>query len=236
MSFNECPICNQNSLVFLGKIKFNNPDINDIEYQYCTHCQFCFSPEMYLWSFEKFEQYIYHDYKLIDVEYESIRPRYHTNRLQQALLNLPISTFRHLDYGGGNGCLSNNLKELGWNSISYDPFVNKDIDINNIGKFELITSFEVFEHVTNPIQLMENIKNLLTEDGMIIFSTLISDNNIEINQPINWWYLMPHAGHISLYSKQSLKLLAERFGFLYNNYCNDSHIFYTEKTRWKIQY
>jgi len=30
----------------------------------------------------------------------------------------------HLDYGGGNGLLSKLLREEGWNSASYDPFVD----------------------------------------------------------------------------------------------------------------
>ena len=60
----------------------------------------------------------------------------------------------HLDYGGGNGLLSNFLSDKGWTSKSYDPFPKSQALIEGLGTFNLITAFEVFEHVP-PLKILE---------------------------------------------------------------------------------
>ncbi len=49
--------------------------------------------------------------------------------------------------GGGNGNLSEKLSAANWQSTSYDPFPNGSVNLSEIGTFDLITAFEVFEHV-----------------------------------------------------------------------------------------
>lgn len=48
----------------------------------------------------------------------------------------------------------------------------------------------------------------------IIFNTFVGCN-IHPNQRINWWYAHPRNGHISLYSKQSLVILAQQYKFIF---------------------
>ena len=78
-------------------------------------------------------------------------------------------SIRHLDYGGGSGKLSEILRDNKWNSSTFEVFGKKDVVEGK--KFDLITCFEVFEHVPNPNALIINLKSLLDHPGMVIFST-----------------------------------------------------------------
>jgi 2-polyprenyl-3-methyl-5-hydroxy-6-metoxy-1,4-benzoquinol methylase len=64
---------------------------------------------------------------------------------------------QHLDYGGGNGLLSEALAQQGWESSSYDPFPSNGMAVDKLGKFNFITAFEVFEHVPDIDRLMANL-------------------------------------------------------------------------------
>jgi len=89
-----------------------------------------------------------------------------------------------LDYGCGSGYGTKLLKEKFKNVTSHDTYFDnylpKDIkvetDIKNIlkNKFDLITCFEVIEHMDESAQhqLMETMSNLLTNDGILFISTV----------------------------------------------------------------
>ena len=80
-----------------------------------------------------------------------------------------------------------------------------------MGKFNLITAYEVFEHVPDVNVLMKNLTEAMTEDCLILFSTLALDENIKKNRRITWWYASPRNGHISLFSKKSLAILGSKY-------------------------
>jgi SAM-dependent methyltransferase len=241
-----CPICSANA-EYLDVVDFNktceeNKGVflpksgTPIYYALCNQCQFCFSPEMMLWDSGQFKSHVYNDdYLLIDSEYEDIRPQRNFS-----LLNTKFGQFKkdfsHLDYGGGNGRLSSLLTAEGFNSLSYDVFVD-DFDAEELDqKFDLITSFEVFEHHPDPVALIKKLCALLTPNGIILFSTILSDNNIKKNQRLDWFYASPRNGHISLFSTLSLGFLAGKFGFNLASDWFEYHIFYKEKPEWAVHF
>ena len=194
-----------------------------IQYYRCDHCEFCFAPEIARWSLAEFEQRIYNkDYVLVDPEFVELRPRAQAGNLISLFGNRALS-IKHLDYGGGNGLLSSLLMQSGWHSTSYDPFFDQGTQIDQMGKFDLITAYEVFEHVPDPQRLMRDISGLLAEDGVLLFSTLLSDGEVEPHQRLTWWYASPRNGHISLFSKQSLAILANAYGFRFGSFSNNVH-------------
>jgi 2-polyprenyl-6-hydroxyphenyl methylase/3-demethylubiquinone-9 3-methyltransferase len=65
---------------------------------------------------------------------------------------------KHPDYRGGNGALSLILNEDGSQSSSYDPFPKSDVCLMQFAQFDLITAFELFEHVPDTYFLMLKIK------------------------------------------------------------------------------
>lgn len=200
-----------------------------VYYALCNNCKFCWAPELHNWPLAKFEALIYNgDYISVDPDYLEARPKANADNLRLMFPNLP-STLRHLDYGGGNGLLAKLLSKSNWNSASFDPFVDKNISLEKLGTFELITAFEVFEHVPNIEALVSDIRSVLSKDGLLLFSTLLSDGDIHPNQRLTWWYASPRNGHITLFSKSSLALLALNNGFKFGSLSRGFHIFFREK-------
>lgn len=237
-----CPICN-GACSQLAPVDFNKsceevrgnflkPAGILVFYALCNQCGFCFAPELANWTLQEFEEKIYNDdYKLVDPDYSDARPR--------STANLLISMFgdkgysiSHLDYGGGKGLLATLLREAHWKSSTYDPLVDKTTKIDQLGKFDLITAFEVFEHVSNVHTLMSDICTLLAPKGVVLFSTLVSDGHIEGDQELNWWYASPRNGHISLYSKRSLAILAKASGFNFGSFSEGLHVFVNDVPSW----
>jgi hypothetical protein len=203
-----------------------------VYYALCNHCHFCWAPELKNWPLAKFEEYIYNiDYETVDPDYKYVRPKANANALLSMFPDMP-SSVRHLDYGGGNGQLVACLTESHWSSISYDPFVNRDMNPNQLGKFDLITAFEVFEHVPDVKAMASELNALLAQDGMILFSTLISDGNIQKNQRLSWWYASPRNGHISLFSRKALSILAIDCGFNVGSFSDGFHVFFKTVPTW----
>ena len=203
-----------------------------IYYTMCKSCGFAQAPSIAAWSEMEFESKIYNaDYYKVDPEFVEIRPNTNANKLK-ALFSDELHSLKHLDYGGGNGLLSEILNGSGWKSSCYDPYTNKGFDSAGLGKFDLITAFEVFEHVPDPIKLVTSIKSLLAPDGVIYFSTLLSDGNLGYGRRMDWWYAAPRNGHISLFSKLALQCLAQQFEFkLASNWFCD-HAFFTNRPHW----
>ena len=203
-----------------------------VSYALCGRCGFCFAPELSAWTLDEFERRVYNDeYVLVDPDYVEKRPRGNAAGLTAMFPSLPAAV-RHLDYGGGNGLLVKLLREAKWDSTSYDPFVDREVRIDQLGKFDLITAFEVFEHVPDVRQLMSNLRSLLAPNGLVLFSTLLSDGNVLPRQKIDWWYASPRNGHISLFSKVSLATLAHVDGLNFASFSEALHILFTEVPPW----
>ncbi len=203
-----------------------------VAYERCDSCGFCFAPEIMAWPLERFEREIYNgQYPLVDPDYLDVRPRANAAGLQ-SLFRGSAPPITHLDFGGGSGLMSKVLREAGWQSSTYDPFADRGADVNALGRFNLVTAFEVFEHVPDVNDLMKQLKALLAPQGVVIFSTLTSDEDIVPGKPLTWWYASPRNGHISLFSKKSLATLARNHGFMFASFAPGLHLMFTQVPGW----
>ncbi|MBI3903147.1 MAG: class I SAM-dependent methyltransferase [Nitrosomonadales bacterium] len=238
----SCPVCNSNcsplDVVDFNKAceemrgKFLKLSGIPIYYYLCNNCQFCFAPEFMKWELRDFEEKIYNqDYVLVDPDYLDSRPRQLANKL---LSMFPVQgpQIKHLDFGGGDGLLSRILREANWQSTSYDPFVDKDTKLGDLGQFQLITAFEVFEHVPDVCRLIRDLSSLLASDGIVLFTTNVSDGQIAQNRRINWWYASPRNGHISLFSRKSLAILGGKEGFTVGGFSDGLHMLSRRAPAW----
>jgi len=66
------------------------------------------------------------------------------------------------------------MLNLGWRPVFYDPFVYRAAQTDDLGKFDLITAVEVFEHPLDVKHLVSDLASLPTGDGVLQFSTLLS--------------------------------------------------------------
>jgi len=241
-SLGDCPICS-GATHPLDRVDFNKsceeargkflpPSGEQIQYVLCPECGFSFAPQLYRWSLDEFEQRIYNDdYVAIDPDYVETRPLANAKTLQ-GMFDGRALKLRHLDYGGGSGLLSDFMRDGGWQSESYDPFMDRHVELSSLGKFNLITAFEVFEHVPDPQQLVQDLVEHLDDDGIILFTTMTSDGNLAAGRKLDWWYASPRNGHISLYSAKSLWLLAAKRGLNFGSFSEGFHVYWKQIPAW----
>lgn len=130
-----------------------------------------------------------------------------------------------LDYGGGYGLFVRIMRDYGINFYTYDAyaentfaryFEKKDWKQNNGEKYEMITAFELMEHITNPVEL---IGELLNYSDSIFFSTELITKKIDTTSADSWWYFVPETGqHVSFFTKEALAYIANKYNcYLYTN-------------------
>ena len=220
----SCPICGGIE-VSLGTVPFdrNNagvPVVNmtPMEYHRCTTCNFIYCAEMLAWTPEDLGAKVYNEeYIKYDPDYTGLRPRNYADYFCAAIPPSKAKTFRHLDYGSGQGIMCDELNKRGWNSAPYDPYSHKEPPV---GKFKLITAIEVFEHSLNVDNTIKDIVQYLDRGGVIIFSTQLAD----FNTTIDWWYIGARNGHISILSALSMKMLAIRNNLYFSSLNQGIHI------------
>lgn len=116
-----------------------------------------------------------------------------------------------LDYGGGNGMFVRTMRDKGfefyWQDIHASNQFAEGFEAPQGMKFSLLTAFEVFEHLTQPL---ETIADMFKYSDTLIFTTrLLPRWN---TKPDEWWYFTPDTGqHVSLYSRESLEMIAKEF-------------------------
>ncbi len=204
-----------------------------VRYHRCSFCGFTFAPEFLSWSEQDFRDKVYNDdYERHDPDYRIERPRANANYMVKLFGGLGRPA-RHLDYGGGNGALSHLLTQQGWTSRCYDPFAQSAPDLSSLGRFDLITAFEVFEHVPDPNQLVENLKHLMDKACLVLISTLVTDAVPPGQSVLEWWYCAPRVGHVSLFSRHSLITLALRHGLSFCSIDDSMHCFSNRMPDWR---
>jgi hypothetical protein len=118
-----------------------------------------------------------------------------------------------VDWGGGNGLFSRMMRDQNYNFVNDDkyaePFYCSGFTRQALGiaTCDVVTSFEVFEHLPDPrIELAE----ILSLDPKIwIFST-----QIYAAQDRDWNYLSPRNGrHVFFYSEDGLRRFAGAHDF-----------------------
>lgn len=218
----NCKICGSISYDFAdGKI------INkySIKYYQCGHCGFTQTEEPY-WLDETYAQ------PNNDSDTGVIRRNIVTATISRAIIFAFFNpSARFVDYGGGYGMFVRLMRDYGFAFYRVDKYCQnlfaKGFDLEEpVGDpLELLTAFEVFEHFSNP---SANFDELLKISANILIRTeLIPTTN---PKPEEWWYYgLDHGQHISFYTVQSLRHLANRNGLnLYTNQRN-FHLFTKKK-------
>ena len=202
----QCPICGGATHISLTKERnvsccdyFEGRRIfpttqGPLHLQECAACGFGFFEEMRRWSDTEFKQYIYNaQYELSDPPFREERPRKVADWLGHGLSRIDI-----LDYGGGNGRLTELLNGLGFDATCYDPFYGHPT--RPISKFSVITVIEVMEHVPDQNKLFQELEELCQPNGIIILNTLLKEHQLRGD----WWYASPRNGHVSFHTSKSL--------------------------------
>ena len=207
----NCKICdNKVEKLFDAKVlgKYN------IRYFRCENCEYIFTEEPY-WLEEAYKQ-------AINIFDTGILER---NLNLRKLVSILIYFFynrqkKFLDYAGGYGIFTRLMRDVGFDFYWDDPFCENTLakgfeyDANDKNSIQLLTAFEVFEHLVNPVYELEKILEI---SKSIVFSTILIPDPLP--KPDEWWYYaFEHGQHISFYSKKTLETLAGKFNLHLYNY------------------
>ncbi|MDR3440696.1 class I SAM-dependent methyltransferase [Telmatospirillum sp.] len=123
---------------------------------------------------------------------------------------------RLLDFGGGTGLLCRLLRDLGIDAWTTDRYgrgdfaqsYRVDADALTCGRFDILTAFEVFEHLPDPKNDLARLFAL--QPRLLLASTLPYRPDLGAD----WWYLAPAEGqHVFFYSRQALADYAKTEGY-----------------------
>lgn len=222
----RCQICNNRTIAIISKERnvscgdyfvghrIYPEKIGNIILSECESCGFAAFDDLHSWSEEKFRLEIYNDaYHSCDPPFRGERPR-KLCRWLSGFLN-PCSV---IDYGGGEGVLASMLNQNGFKASSYDRFYGDAIFPSE--STDVVTAFEVVEHVTAQRRLFAELASLCKKKGIIIFSTLLKPHHLTDD----WWYASPRNGHASFHTTESLKLLMHEMNLGYVSLSEEVHV------------
>jgi len=155
----------------------------------------------------------------------------HLKRLKKVkrYTNLPPGVARLLDVGCNIGTFLQHAKTLGFQAMGVEPDreaaevgAESGLDIKcgylqgmNFaeGSFQIITLFEVIEHLTEPIALMRECRRILEPSGRMFITTGNTRSWTVRFVQEKWDYFALRLGHISFFNPASMVRLAEKAGF-----------------------
>jgi len=158
-------------------------------------------------------------------------PRVHVKRLRRMRrhMNRSPDETRLLDVGSNIGTFLNQARFQGYEVTGVDPDVNAvqtaaasglNVKCGYLhemhfadGHFDIITLFEVIEHLKDPIGLLRECNRILKLSGLLFITTGNTESWTVRFLKEDWDYFDLKLGHISFFSPSSMRMLAERTGF-----------------------
>jgi Methyltransferase domain len=141
----------------------------------------------------------------------------------------------YLDWAGGYGIFVRMMRDIGfdfyWSDLYSENLFAKDFEFDNSDAIEMVTCFEVFEHLENPV---EQIEKLLAISDNLLISTELFDAK-KIPQLDQWYYYAPeHGQHISFFSIETLRYIASKYNLtlISNNF--NMHLFSKRNIKHKL--
>jgi methyltransferase family protein len=199
----RCRVCGEDALPF-GSARILAS--HEVGYYRCRACGFVQTEEPY-WLEQAYEQPI----AKIDVGIIS-RNISLADTTSAVISMLFDSGGRFLDWGGGYGILVRLMRDRGFDFYWRDPFCDnlfaQGFEWNDGGRVELVTSFEVLEHLPRPADDCARMAEVT--DNLLVSTLLLPEPAPALG---DWWYYAPESGqHVSLYSRRSLTVLADQLG------------------------
>ena len=140
-----------------------------------------------------------------------LRNRLNVGHVVMTLLSCGRLRGRVLDHAGGYGILVRMLRDAGidayWQDKYCENLLARGFESQG-GTFDLVTAFEVFEHLVSPLGELES---LLRDAPMVLIST---DLAVGVTPDLkDWWYLGPeHGQHIGFFRPETLRWMASAAG------------------------
>ena len=215
----NCPFCLGHSLKKITVRAFDSkPKGKRFQIIECIDC--CFA---WQWPNNRSENqsanYFEEEYKRKNTDsYFDPQKRIEISNMQLEFLENLHSTKNKelLDIGAGDGAFIKTAANHGWNSLGIEPakkrfsFDGANVsgsaqmicgylnDIPENKKFDVITMWDVIEHVEEPIKLLKSAINFIKEDGLLVVETGNYQSADRIIGNKSWWcYQLDHRWYFS---------------------------------------
>jgi SAM-dependent methyltransferase len=228
-----CPICKgsaENSFVSVdGKLC-----VGGFNYSYCPYCDYYWiNPQPDSNSLNKFYNYNHEkpltEKDIIDAytDYELKGNNFKNCQYLDIFLSCIPEKSNVLDFGCGPGIFLYHNKNK-WNvygveisEIACNFSKTRDLKIfNNLEKvpemkFDLITAFDVIEHMPHPEEFILELEKRLSNNGKIILRLPVTDGMLfDRHHPEKWkWVYSPY--HVSMFSINAITKVASKCNFHY---------------------
>lgn len=203
----QCKICGSKSeFVFKGVVLRKH----EISYFRCPKCDFMQTEEPY-WLAESYTSAI------SDLDLGPVNRAIRGARIVEGVILLAFDpNAKFIDWGGGYGVFTRLMRDIGYDFFWRDAYCQnlfaKHFVADADSGYELMTSFEVFEHLVQP---MAEIEAMLKLSPNILFTTELPPTRLKTVD--DWWYLAPeHGQHVAIYSVPALEYIAKKFGLHLN--------------------
>lgn len=191
----ECPLCSHSESHLFDKDKQRS-------YLICELCSLVYVPRPELITPEKeFERYSAHE----NADHSEGYRKYLSAIADSVSLNL-LPHSKGLDFGCGKTMLLEKiLGERGHSVLSYDAYFHPLVEFQN-HQYDFIILSEVIEHLRNPREDLQKLKNLLRPDGQLFIKTkLLPSENF------GSWFYKRDITHIQFFSQISFGHLSRIF-------------------------
>ena len=196
----DCPLCDSEKTTHHYEDKHR-------EYWRCSYCQLIFVPAQFqLDETEERKIYDLHQNDSADTGYRNFLTRL-MSPLQHALAETGIQPpAKGLDFGSGPGpTLSLMLQEAGYNMAIYDHYYAPHAQAL-AQDYDFITATEVWEHLRQPRQVIEQLFSILKPKGIIgVMTKRIPQTPFE-----NWHYIKDPT-HISFFADKTFDYIAKKY-------------------------
>lgn len=133
---------------------------------------------------------------------------------------------RFLDWAGGYGTLTRMMRDKGldyWHHDDYaEPIFAQQFTDDGTGSFDLITAYEVVEHLTDPRRELATVAK--RTDRLLFTTELLPE---PAPRAADWWYYLPEVGqHVTFHTLDSLRILGENLGYELTSNGRNWHMFH----------
>ena len=240
-----CYLCEGKELKKRAGSVRDNPSLDIME---CARCGLVF-----LSSFSHIKEGFYEDAKMhdgdISIDIEAwVRETEHDDERRFSWIRPSIEGKSVLDFGCGTGMFLKRAKELAKSVKGIEPekrlkeHFNKEglsvaESISELGEsFDIITLFHVLEHLSDPVQVLEELSAKLSENGEIIVEVPnASDALLTLYESKPFSEFTYWSCHLFLYTRSTLERVAEQAGLRVNyieqvqRYTLANHLYWLSK-------
>jgi hypothetical protein len=196
-----------------------------VEYLRCRHCGLIFLPRPH-WLEEAYAS------PIARADTGLLRRCRTLSHLTSAVIRSEgLRHGRFLDWAGGYGTLTQLMRDRGydyWHHDDYAPAIfARDFVDDAAGHYDLVTAFEVVEHLADPVQELADISR---RTDLLLCTTLLLPEPPPLIA--EWWYYGVESGqHVTLHTLASLQALATRLGYRLTSNGRNWHLFHRRPVR-----